>query len=342
MKLKSVGGKFIIQDKDAKTIAVFDSAGNFVTSGTATVVGSEFSVGGSTFIIKGGRVGIGTTAPVAALDVNGGVRVGNYVSISTPSPAGIPGTIIFNTTVGKPYVSNGAVWKPLVSDYDSDGITDAIDVDDNDPNDATAVASDTLLGKTFYAGGGRKTGSLVGGSGHELPDTGQTLCYDGAGTVITCPAHGADAEQDGSYNPTATQPYYTDNGDFTITDNRTGLMWKKCSEGQNNDASCTGTAGMYVWAAALSQCTGLTTPGGYSDWRLPNIKELVSIVDYGTASPAKISIDFPNTQTGNFYWTSTTDVPSTAYAWGVVFLNGYMYYYGKTSSSFARCVRGGP
>ena len=56
LKLKSVGGKFIIQDKDAKTIAVFDAAGNFVTSGTATVAGSEFSVGGSTFIVKDGNV----------------------------------------------------------------------------------------------------------------------------------------------------------------------------------------------------------------------------------------------------------------------------------------------
>ena len=179
------------------------------------------------------------------------------------------------------------------------------------------------------------------GTGRDLPDTGQTICYDASGGVITCPAHGADSEQDGSYTPTA--PSYTDNGDYTITDNITGLMWKKCSEGQNNDSTCTGTAVSYTWANALSQCTGLITPG-YADWRLPNIKELMSIADYGTADPTINGTYFPNTvSAGQYYWSSTTEVyvgdggPATA--WGVGFRNGTVYHYSKSASYYVRCVR---
>ncbi len=108
LKLKSVGGKFIIQDKDANTITSFASAGNFVTSGTATVAGSEFSVGGSTFIVKNARVGIGTTNPLARLEVAGGIKIG---SVSESCVANMPGT--FRWYGGQLYVCNGSAWKQL-------------------------------------------------------------------------------------------------------------------------------------------------------------------------------------------------------------------------------------
>ena len=107
-----------------------------------------------------GNVGINTTDPTAALDVNGITRLGNYVSKPT-CDANAAGGLVFDTTEVKPYVCNGSTWKPLDSDYDSDGITDAIDTDDTNPNDATAVAADVLSSETFYAGGESRTGSMT-------------------------------------------------------------------------------------------------------------------------------------------------------------------------------------
>ncbi len=78
------------------------------------------------------------------------------------------GKLIYDTSRNRPYVCalNGSsyVWKPLDSDYDQDGVTDAVDYNDNDANDATATEVDVAQGKTFYSGGiqpkNRKTGTL--------------------------------------------------------------------------------------------------------------------------------------------------------------------------------------
>ncbi|CAN0588928.1 unnamed protein product, partial [Laminaria digitata] len=67
---------------------------------------------------------------------------------------------------------------------------------------------------------------------------------------------------------------FVDNGDETITDRATGLMWEQYDSGVGMD-----------WQEALSYAEGATT-GGHQDWRLPNIKELQSIVDYGKSPSA--------------------------------------------------------
>ena len=100
---------------------------------------------------------------------------------------------------------------------------------------------------------------------------------------------------------------FTDNGDGTINDNATGLMWQKADDGIARD-----------WENALSYAENLTL-GNYSDWRLPNAKELQSIVDYTrcpsvTNSPAidpvfsTTSITYPDGVSGQYpyFWTSTT------------------------------------
>ena len=95
-------------------------------------------------------------------------RLGNYATGARPNCSNaILGALVYDTTEKRPYVcalnaSNSPVWKPLDSDYDRDGVTDTVDANDNDFNDATAVEANVEIGKTFYArGGSRKTGNMV-------------------------------------------------------------------------------------------------------------------------------------------------------------------------------------
>lgn len=73
----------------------------------------------------------------------------------------------------------------------------------------------------------------------------------------------------------------TDNVDGTITDSKTGLMWKKCMEGVSGNNCDSGAATSFTWETALQQ-PGLVNSVGFaehSDWRLPNVKELASLVE---------------------------------------------------------------
>ena len=123
---------------------------------------------------------------------------------------------------------------------------------------------------------------------------------------------------------------FTDNGDDTVTDNRTDLVWQKEDDGITR-----------TWESAISYCEGLTL-GGMSDWRLPNIRELESIINSGTSYPAIDTTFFPNTNSSYYYWSSTTLAYNANYALSVYFglgrIGGYYksdYYY------YVRCVRGG-
>ena len=184
----------------------------------------------------------------------------------------------------------------------------------------------------------------------QLPDTGQTKCYDPTGSTtneIPCAGTG----QDGAYsiNPMS----FTDNGNGTVSDNNTGLIWQKCSVGQNNDASCSGTAVNYNWYQAsgtydatynssTQNVCGALNLGGSSSWRLPSKKELMSIVDYSIPYPGPTILQprFPNT-IASYYWSSTTFAGYPYFAWGVGFDDGCVSGDGKGGSFCVRCVRGG-
>jgi hypothetical protein len=134
---------------------------------------------------------------------------------------------------------------------------------------------------------------------------------------------------------------YTDNGNGTVTDSATGLVWQKCSAGQGITlGNCiTGSATTSTWSSAITYCEGLTL-GGRSDWRLPNINELRSIVDYAKFScPTIDSTSFPNTQC-DVYWSSSTIAQNTSSAWYVGFGNGNVSLGGKTTNFYVRCVTG--
>jgi len=143
-----------------------------------------------------------------------------------------------------------------------------------------------------------------------------------------------------SITPSTPDSQFTVNGDGTVTDNKTGLMWKQCSEGLSG-ASCTGNITTHTWKAAL-QLAG-TSFAGHTDWRLPNIKELDSIVERQCYNPAINATIFPNTQTGSgaYYWSSTPVTGRTSTAWATEFRDGLRTKNNKTFSYYVRLVRGG-
>lgn len=126
---------------------------------------------------------------------------------------------------------------------------------------------------------------------------------------------------------------YVDHGDGTVTHAPTGLMWQRCSKGQVWSVNtCIGSATVYSW----DQATLLTdTYAGQSDWRLPTVAELQTLVDYtATASPLNVTM-FPETPKISF-WSSSAYVPSPNNAWAVTFNYGGSFF---SSRSFAYPVR---
>jgi hypothetical protein len=100
---------------------------------------------------------------------------------------------------------------------------------------------------------------------------------------------------------------------LTVADTKTNLTWKRCAEGMTLvGTSCTGTATSFTHDGALQQAAG---SGG---WRLPNVKELSSIVDINAINPAIDSVTFPATPP-SLFWSSSPYVTSPSSAWVVDF-----------------------
>jgi len=110
---------------------------------------------------------------------------------------------------------------------------------------------------------------------------------------------------------TAPASRFTDNGDGTVTDKTTGLQWQRCSQGQTwSGGTCAGTATGHTWQAAL-QLADVATYAGRSDWRLPNIKELASIVEqacytFGLPRPMRHTPALPGSCISSMAMTGTT------------------------------------
>jgi hypothetical protein len=189
--------------------------------------------------------------------------------------------------------------------------------------------------------------------------TGQTTCYDASGASIPCAGTGQDGEMQKGLAQT-----YVDNGDGTITDLNTGLMWEKKSD----DGSIHDQDDLYTWwdafsvlIAALNQGSGFA---GHTDWRVPNINELRSIAvgesPVGCSNPAvepafnnncmpgctvtTCSCQWSSVHNSLYYWSSTsyTDPPSDNNAWDVLFWCGaWTEARSKFTKLGVRAVRGG-
>lgn len=132
-----------------------------------------------------------------------------------------------------------------------------------------------------------------------------------------------------SNTPTTITNHFLDNGDGTITDNLTQLIWQKVP----NTSALT-------WEQGLAYAEGLTL-GGASDWRLPNIKELQSLNNESATNPSVFSPYFSNLGV-HFYWSSTSLPNQTTKAWYWNTQYGITTYDVKTNSNYVICVRGNP
>lgn len=119
-----------------------------------------------------------------------------------------------------------------------------------------------------------------------------------------------------------------DNGNGTVTDFATGLTWQQLDGDILRD-----------WEEAQSYCASLAL-AGKTDWREPNIKELVSLVDFRVEYPSIDQVLFPSTEVDEPYWSATIYSDITTLAWVVFFDAGSNEIFTKaTSSLYVRCVR---
>lgn len=160
-----------------------------------------------------------------------------------------------------------------------------------------------------------------------LPKTGQNYPY----------YPGDDGQYQKGYPLGGTQRYI-DNGDGTVMDLATGLMWIK-------DPSMAPGGLFYermYWYDAINNCENLEF-AGWADWRLPNINELMSIVDhsrYGPAFDLAFFMQFYDMWTP--WWSSTTNASWSDGVWVLYSYDGYKSCWGKSyDMCFVRPVRGG-
>ncbi|MCP4196331.1 MAG: DUF1566 domain-containing protein [Proteobacteria bacterium] len=233
-----------------------------------------------------------------------------------------------------------------------------------------AVAGDVLTGKTFSnAGAAGVSGTMASNGAFALScgvgDQGVTAGYysggtlagdgdlvegnimngvdifgvTGTATVAAYPAFVPKTGQttlyrtgdDGDIEKGVAWPgtRFTNNGDGTVTDELTGLMWI-----QNPDATTR------AWDTAVDYCNALTT-ATYTDWRLPNYLELISLIDISRYSPALPSgHPFSGVQS-SYYWSGSTCASVTSSAWYVNLYSGFVGSSDKTGTYYAWPVRGG-
>ena len=205
-----------------------------------------------------------------------------------------------------------------------------------------------LIAATLFLG--HRAGPAVAQWSSPIVDTGQIPCYDDVGQ-IPCPRpgepfYGQDAQYQGQ------QMTFRDNGDGTVTDLNTGLMWQKSPTFEH-----------YTWAEGFAYAENLLL-AGYDDWRVPTIKELYSIVAFvGNQHDLRPYLDteyfdfqYPDTSQGYRimdaqYWSSNKYVGRTMFgdisAFGFNFADGRIKSYptgegrGPTKRTYVRCVRGG-
>ncbi len=194
-----------------------------------------------------------------------------------------------------------------------------------------------------------------------FPATGQTISHPPTAKITDAPVRDDGVVRAGG------ALRYQNNGDGTITDLNTGLMWEQKIRDAVGAEGLHDVNRMFPWDSAAPtiwdwleevNTEGGTGLAGFNDWRIPNVKELQSIIDYGTSNPT-VDMAFNNNPgllatcgvadcsltASAIYWTSTTYAVSTAGAWNVNFFDGDVNKIDvgglKSVSNRVRAVRGG-
>jgi len=196
---------------------------------------------------------------------------------------------------------------------------------------ADLVSCDSDLNECLIAGG-------------RIPKTGQTSCSDTAGVTIPCAGSGYDGQFQAGDSPN-----FVDNGNGTITDYVTGLMWEKLGDNGGLHDKDNTYAGL---PAAFAKATAANTAvfAGHTDWRVPNLRELESIPNYENYNPAVPPIFHSACTTGcspvtcsctknNIYYTSTTYIGYDPACWKINMTDGDIYAGDKVDTHYVRLVR---
>lgn len=135
---------------------------------------------------------------------------------------------------------------------------------------------------------------------------------------------------------------YVDHNDGTVSDSVTGLMWKQCPEGMTTTSRLcdSGSAARFTWQQALQRAAEVNSnaTSGYSDWRLPDLKELKSLSELACYNPSINTSLFPSTPS-RFFWSATPVASSTDNAWSVDFFYGGDRWGQKDDARHVRLVR---
>jgi len=239
------------------------------------------------------------------------------------------GSVVYSTAVS--FTKNG---------FSAGEHTVILTVTDND--NATATDSVTI---TVH--------SAAAAVDSKLKKTGQTVSYDENGNIVT----DGSVKDDGYYKKGVSPNYTRDDDKQIVTDHITGLQWQddenassilkpwltkdnydrcKGNNGYTQDESkCYDTSG----DTAATYCTNLEL-GGYSDWRLPTVKELQELLVYTVTNPAIDTTVFNHYNTSYDYWSSTTYASAIDMAWIFNFENGHTFGgYKHYDRRLVRCVR---
>jgi hypothetical protein len=197
------------------------------------------------------------------------------------------------------------------------------------------------------------TGAAVASNAGGLPACQAKLetCQADLGTCQTELAACPTFPGDGVDGPALS---YHDNGDGTFTDNNTLFMWEvklaadgsaggNCNDATQSKRSVHCVNNVYSQGGTLFTvflATLNTNPcfAGHCDWRLPNVKELQSIMDYSKIDP---TASVPGSTAAGLYWSSTSFAGNSSVAWHVDFFDGFVNFDDKNFALLVRAVRGG-